>query len=39
VDGATVPPTYAGTGHEEVFNSGCCPDSEFWLAVVRTLFT
>jgi Protein of unknown function (DUF2961) len=30
VDGATVPPTYAGTGHEEVFNSGCCPDSEFW---------
>lgn len=30
VDGATVPPTYAGTGHEEIFNSGCCPDKEFW---------
>jgi Protein of unknown function (DUF2961) len=30
VDGATAPPTYAGTGHEEVFNSGCCPDAEFW---------
>src|SRR5208283_5941917 len=21
---------YPGTGHEEIFNSGCCPDSEFW---------
>ncbi len=30
VDGAKVPPTYAGTGHEEVFNAGCCPDTEFW---------
>ncbi len=30
VDGATVPPTYPGTGHEEVFNAGCCPDREFW---------
>jgi hypothetical protein len=29
VDGATTP-TYAGTGHEEVFNAGCCPDAEFW---------
>jgi len=30
VDGAKWPPTYPGTGHEEVFNSGCCPDEEFW---------
>ena len=30
VDGAKWPPTYPGTGHEEVFNSGCCPDAEFW---------
>lgn len=30
VDGAASPPTYAGTGHEEVFNAGCCPDIEFW---------
>jgi hypothetical protein len=30
VDGAKWPPTYPGTGHEEIFNSGCCPDSEFW---------
>jgi hypothetical protein len=30
VDGAAWPPTYAGTGHEEIFNSGCCPDVEFW---------
>lgn len=30
VDGDRVPPTYAGTGHEEVFNAGCCPDAEFW---------
>jgi hypothetical protein len=27
VDGAKA---YAGTGHEEVFNAGCCPDTEFW---------
>lgn len=30
VDGAKWPPTYPGTGHEEVFNAGCCPDEEFW---------
>jgi hypothetical protein len=30
VDGAKWPPTYAGTGHEEVFNSDCCPDMKFW---------
>jgi Protein of unknown function (DUF2961) len=30
VDGAKWPPTYSGTGHEEVFNSGACPDEEFW---------
>ena len=30
VDGAMWPPTYPGTGHEEVFNAGCCPDKEFW---------
>ena len=30
VDGAKWPPTYPGTGHEEIFNSGCCPDKEFW---------
>jgi len=30
VDGAKWPPTYPGTGHEEIFNSGCCPDAEFW---------
>lgn len=29
VDGAKWPPTYSGTGHEEIFNSGCCPDAEF----------
>lgn len=29
IDGARLP-TFAGTGHEEVFNSGCCPDKEFW---------
>jgi hypothetical protein len=29
VDGAKWPPTYPGTGHEEIFNSGCCPDTEF----------
>jgi hypothetical protein len=30
VDGAKWPPSYPGTGHEEIFNSGCCPDEEFW---------
>ena len=30
VDGAKVPPTYNGTGHEEIFNAGCCPDVEYW---------
>jgi hypothetical protein len=30
VDGAKWPPTFPGTGHEEIFNSGCCPDKEFW---------
>ena len=30
VDGARWPPTLAGTGHEEVFSAGCCPDEEFW---------
>ena len=29
VDGAKLP-TFAGTGHEEVFNAGACPDVEFW---------
>jgi hypothetical protein len=29
VDGARWPPTYAGTGSEEIFNAGCCPDGEF----------
>jgi hypothetical protein len=29
VDGARWPPTYAGTGTEEIFNAGCCPDVEF----------
>lgn len=29
VDGARTP-TSAGTGHEEVFNAGCCPDTEYW---------
>lgn len=29
VDGAKWPPTFPGTGHEEIFNSGCCPDTEF----------
>lgn len=29
VDGEKWPPTYPGSGHEEVFNSGCCPDEEF----------
>src|SRR5262249_9543370 len=30
VDGAKWPPTYPGSGHEEMFNAGCCPDEEFW---------
>ena len=30
VDGAKWPPIYPGTGHEEVFNAGACPDKEFW---------
>ena len=30
VDGARWPPTYPGTGHEEIFDGGCCPDTEFW---------
>jgi hypothetical protein len=30
VDGQKWPPTYPGSGHEEVFNAGCCPDEEFW---------
>jgi hypothetical protein len=29
IDGARLP-TFAGTGHEEVFNSGCCPDKAFF---------
>lgn len=29
VDGAGWPPTYPGTGTEEIFNSGCCPNREF----------
>jgi hypothetical protein len=29
VDGEKWPPTYPGSGHEEVFNAGCCPDAEF----------
>ena len=29
VDGAKWPPTFPGTGHEEIFNSGCCPYTEF----------
>jgi len=30
IDGAKWPPTYPGTGHEEIFNSGASPDREFW---------
>lgn len=30
IDGANWPPTYPGTGHEEVFDAGCCPNEEFW---------
>ena len=29
VDGLKWPPTYPGTGHEEVFDEGCCPTKEF----------
>jgi hypothetical protein len=29
IDGEKWPPTYPGTGHEEVFDAGCCPDEEF----------
>jgi hypothetical protein len=29
IDGDQWPPTYAGTGSEEIFNAGCCPTSEF----------
>jgi hypothetical protein len=29
IDGAKWPPTYPGTGHEEIFNAGACPDKEF----------
>lgn len=30
LDGVKWPPTYPGTGHEEIFNSGASPDREFW---------
>ncbi len=30
MDGAEWPPTYPGTGHKEIFSSGCCPDKEWW---------
>lgn len=30
IDDVKWPPTYPGTGHEEIFNSGACPDTEFW---------
>jgi hypothetical protein len=29
IDGQKWPPTYPGSGHEEVFNAGCCPDEEY----------
>jgi hypothetical protein len=29
IDGDKWPPTYPGTGHEEVFDAGCCPNEEF----------
>jgi hypothetical protein len=29
VDGERWPPSYVGTGHEEVFDEGCCPTKEF----------
>ena len=30
VDGDQWPPAYPGTGTEEIFDAGCCPDQEFW---------
>jgi len=30
IDGSKWPPPYHGTGHEEIFDSGCCPNTEFW---------
>ena len=30
VDGEGWPPSYPGTGTEEIFDAGCCPDEEFW---------
>ena len=30
IDDAKWPPAYPGTGHEEIFNAGACPDTEFW---------
>ncbi|HET6486503.1 MAG TPA: glycoside hydrolase family 172 protein [Spirochaetia bacterium] len=29
IDGVSWPPAYPGTGHEEIFNAGACPDTEF----------
>jgi hypothetical protein len=29
IDGEAWPPTYPGTGTEEIFDAGCCPDEEF----------
>ncbi len=29
IDGERWPPSYHGTGHEEVFDAGCCPDVEY----------
>jgi len=29
IDGVKWPPAYPGTGHEEIFNSGAAPDTEF----------
>src|SRR5260370_18951789 len=30
IDGDQWPPSYPGTGTEEIFDAGCCPDEEFW---------
>ena len=30
IDGEQWPPSYPGTGTEEIFDAGCCPDGEFW---------
>jgi len=30
IDDVKWPPAYPGTGHEEIFSSGACPDREFW---------